>query len=58
MAEEWYRDVHKLADAEALEQPMLLPRDMDTYKLFLQNELFLSLKRDLAMVKQSILLQA
>jgi len=42
--------------AEALEQPMLLPRDMEAYKRFSQGELFLSLKRDLAMVRQFILL--
>ena len=40
---------------EALEQPMLLPRDMEAYRRFSQNELFLSLKRDLAMVRQLIL---
>jgi len=44
--------------AEALEQPMLLHRDMDAYRHFSQNELFLSLKRDLAMVRQLIFLQA
>ena len=37
--------------AEALEQPDLLPRDMEAYRRFSQPELFLSLKRDLAMVK-------
>ncbi|XP_050278232.1 uncharacterized protein LOC126719754 [Quercus robur] len=36
--------------AEALEQPVLLPRDMEAYRRFSQPELFLSLKRDLAMV--------
>ena len=36
--------------AKALEQPLLLPKDMEAYKRFKQNELFLSLKRDLAMV--------
>jgi len=36
--------------AEALEQPFLLPRDMEAYRRFKQNDLFLSLKRDLAMV--------
>ena len=39
--------------AEALEQPSLLPKDMDAYKRFIQNDLFLSLKRDLAMVNYS-----
>ena len=42
--------------AEALEQPILLPKDMDAYRRFTQNDLFLSLKRDLAMVKQFIYL--
>ena len=39
--------------AEALEQPVLLPRDMEAYKRFSPPELFLSLKRDLAMVSHS-----
>ena len=34
----------------ALEQPLLLPKDMESYRSFTQPELFLSLKRDLAMV--------
>ena len=36
--------------AEALEQLLLLPKDMDSYRHFKQNDHFLSLKRDLAMV--------
>ena len=44
--------------AEALEQPILLPRDMEAYRHFSQGELFLSLKRDLVMVRQFILLWA
>ena len=36
--------------AEALEQPLLLSKDMDAYRHFTQNDLFLSLKRDLAIV--------
>ena len=36
--------------AEGLEQTLLLPKDMDAYRCFTQNDLFLSLKRDLAMV--------
>ena len=36
--------------AETLEQPLLLPKDMDAYRRFTQNDLFLSLKRDIAMV--------
>ena len=39
--------------AEALEQPVLLPRDMEAYRRFSQPELFLSLKKDLAMVSDS-----
>ena len=39
--------------AEALEQPLLLLKDMDGYRRFKQNSLFLSLKRDLAMVNYS-----
>ena len=35
---------------EALEQPLLLPKDMDAYRRFTQNDLFLSLKKGLAMV--------
>ena len=38
--------------AEALEQ--LLPRDMEAYKRFSQQELFLSLKREMAMVSNLI----
>ena len=38
---------------EALEQTVLLPRDMEAYRRFSQPELFLSLKRDLAMVSHS-----
>nr|XP_023912824.1 uncharacterized protein LOC112024420 [Quercus suber] len=36
--------------AEALEQPLLLPRDMESYRCFSQYDLFMSLKKDLAMV--------
>ena len=32
--------------AEALEQPLVLPKDMESYRSFTQPELFLSLKRD------------
>ena len=35
---------------ETLEQPLLLPTDMEAYRCFKQNDIFLSLKRDLAMV--------
>ena len=40
--------------AEALQQPILLPKDMEAYRTFNHPELFLSLKRDLAMVSDSI----
>ena len=40
--------------AEALEQPLLLPQDMEAYKTFNHPELFLSLKRDLAMVSDYV----
>ena len=36
--------------AEVLEQPLLLLRDMEAYRRFKQNDLFLSLKRDLVMM--------
>ena len=39
---------------KVLEQPMLIPKDMEAYRRFSQPELFLSLKRDLAMVRQFI----
>ena len=45
-----YHEGHAGHVAEALEQPFLLPKDMEAYKRFGQHELFLSLKRDLAMV--------
>ena len=41
--------------AEALEQPVLLPRDMEAYRRFSQPKLFLSLKRHPAMVRQFLL---
>ena len=40
--------------AEALEQPLLLPKDMEAYRNFNHPELFLSLKRDLALVSDCI----
>ena len=36
--------------AEALEQPLFLPKDTEVYRRFKQKNLFLSLKRDFAMV--------
>ncbi|XP_065623824.1 uncharacterized protein LOC136065073 [Quercus suber] len=40
--------------AEALEQPLLLPRDMESYRRFNQYELFMSLKKDLAIITQQV----
>ena len=48
-----YRGGHAGLVAEALEQPLLLPQDMVAYRSFNHPELFLSLKRDLAMVSDS-----
>ena len=39
--------------AEALQHPLLLPQDMAAYRSFNRSDLFLSLKRDLAMVSNS-----
>ena len=50
----YYRDGHAGLVAEALEQPLLLPKDMKAYRNFNHPELFLSLKRDLAMVSDCI----
>ena len=36
--------------AEALEQPLLLPKDMEALKNMRQHDIFMSLKRDLALV--------
>ena len=40
--------------AEALQQPFLLPADLAAYRIFNHPDLFLSLKRDLAMVSNSV----
>ena len=45
-----YHGGHAGHVAEALEQPLLFVKDMEAYRRFGQHELFLSLKRDLAMV--------
>ena len=45
-----YHGGHAGHVAEALEQPLLLPKDMEAYRNFSQQELFLSFKRDLVMV--------
>ena len=49
-----YRGEHAGLVAEALEQPFLLPQDTVAYRSFNHPELFLSLKRDLAMVSNSV----
>ena len=49
-----YREGHASLVSEALEQPLLLPKDMEAYRNFNHSELFLSLKRDLAMVSDWI----
>ena len=49
-----YRGGHAGLVTEGLEQPFLLPKDMVAYRNFNHPELFLSLKRDLAMVSDSI----
>ena len=41
---------HSMYLAQALEQPLLLTKDMDALKRMRQPDLFMSLKRDLAMV--------
>ena len=49
-----YRRGHAGLVAEALEQPLLLLQDMEACRTFNHPELFLSLKRDLAMVSDSV----
>ena len=49
-----YRGGHAGLVTEGLEQPFLPPKDMVAYRNFNHPELFLSLKRDLAMVSDSI----
>ena len=49
-----YRGGHTSHVAEALEQPLLFPKDMEAYRNFNHPELFRSLKRDLAMVSDWI----
>ena len=48
-----YRGGHAGLLAEALEQPFLLHQDMAAYRSFNHPNLFLSLKRDLAIVSDS-----
>ena len=49
-----YRGGHASLVTEALEQPLLLPQDIESYRTFNHPELFLSLKRDLAMVSDFV----
>ena len=49
-----FRGGHAGLMAEALQQPLLLPQDMAAYRSFNHPDLFLSLKRDLAMVSNSV----
>ena len=49
-----YREGHAGLVAEVLEQPLVLPKDMEAYRNFNHPELFLFLKRDLAMVSNYI----
>ena len=48
-----YRGEYAGLMVEALQQPFLLPQDMATYRSFNHPDLFLFLKRDLAMVSNS-----
>ncbi|XP_030964273.1 axoneme-associated protein mst101(1)-like [Quercus lobata] len=45
---------HSAHIVEALEQPLLLPKDIDALRRVRQPDLFLSLKRDLAMITQKV----
>ena len=49
-----FRGGHAGLMVEALQQPLLLPTDMAAYRSFNHPDLFLSLKRDLAMVSNSV----
>ena len=49
-----FRGGHAGRMADALQQPLLLPQDMAAYRSFNHPDLFLSLKRDLAMVSNSV----
>ena len=49
-----FRGGHAGRMAEALQQPLLLPADLAAYRSFNHLDLFLSLKRDLAMVSNSV----
>ena len=47
---EEFQKGHSAYIAEASEQPFLLPKDIDAVRKMRQPDLFMSLKRDLAMV--------
>ena len=49
-----FRGGHAGRMADALLQPLLLPTDLAAYRSFDHFDLFLSLKRDLAMVSNSV----
>ena len=49
-----YRGRHAGHLAKALKQPLILPKDMEAYRNFNHSKLFVSLKRDLAMVSYLI----
>ena len=49
-----FRGGHAGRMADALLQPLLLPADLAAYRSFNHPDLFLSLKRDLAMVSNSV----
>ena len=49
-----YRGGHAGLVAEALEQPLLLPKDMEAYRNFNHPELFISLKKNLAIVSNCV----
>ena len=49
-----FRGGHAGRMAKALQQPLLLPTDMAAYRSFNHPDLFLSLKRDLDMVSNSV----
>ncbi|KAK9997167.1 hypothetical protein SO802_021853 [Lithocarpus litseifolius] len=49
-----FQNGHSSYIAEALERPLLLPRDMETVRSWRQADLFMSMKRDLAMLTQQV----
>ena len=46
-----YQSGHSAHVAESLEQPLLLPKDMEALRKLKQHNFFLSLKRDLALIR-------